>query len=94
MTVGARAVAPAIRRWAVCVAPMPSSPALTSGMPDTQLRPDEYDDYKTEFQTSEVMADDERSAPDEDQRPWVMIGMVLLGLFVVALVVAIGVALG
>jgi hypothetical protein len=73
---------------------MPSSGGLTAGMPDTQLRPDEYDDYKTEVQTSEVMADDERSAPDEDQRPWVMIGMVLLGFFVVALIAAIAVALG
>jgi hypothetical protein len=63
-------------------------------MPDTPLRPDELDDYKTEVQTDEVVADDTRSAPDEDQRPWVMVGMVLLGAFVLALVVAILAALG
>lgn len=63
-------------------------------MPDTHLRPDELDDYKTEVQTSEVMADDERSAPDENQRPWVMVAMFLLGIFVLVMVVAIVAALG
>ena len=62
-------------------------------MPDTHLRPDELDDYKTEVQTSEVARDDDRTPPDENQRPWVMIGIVLLGIFVVAMFVAIGAAL-
>ena len=63
-------------------------------MPDTQLRPDELEEYRTEVQTAEVARDDHRSPPDENQRPWVMIGMVLLGVFVVAIVLAIAAALG
>jgi hypothetical protein len=63
-------------------------------MPDTPLRPDELDDYKTEVQTNEVVADDTRTPPDEDQRPWVLVGMVLLGVFVVVLVLGIVAALG
>ena len=62
-------------------------------MPDTHLRPDELDDYKTDVQTAEVARDDDRTPPDENQRPWVMIGIVLLGIFVLAMVVAIGAAL-
>jgi hypothetical protein len=60
---------------------------------DRSLRPDE-DEYRTEQATPEVAPsgdplEPESAAPGSDSRPWLMVGMVLLGIFVVLLVYAV-----
>jgi hypothetical protein len=60
---------------------------------DRPLRPDE-DEYRTEQATPEVAPsgdplEPESAAPGSDSRPWLMVGMVLLGIFVVLLVYAV-----
>jgi hypothetical protein len=60
---------------------------------DSPLRPEE-DAYRTEQATPEVAPsgdplEPESAAPGSDSRPWLMVGMVLLGIFVVLLVYAV-----
>lgn len=57
------------------------------------LRPDE-NEYRTRQATPEVAPsgdplEPETTAPAADSRPWLMVGMVLLGIFVVVLLYAI-----
>lgn len=57
------------------------------------LRPDE-DEYRTEQVTPEVAPtgdplEPESSAAPADSRPWLIVGMVLLGVFVVLLLYAL-----
>ena len=72
---------------------MAGGTTFTRVMPDTPLRPDELPDYKTEVQTAEVQEEAPAASPAGNQHPWVLIGMVLLGIFVVVMVLAIGAAL-
>ena len=54
-------------------------------MPDTPLRPDELETYKTPVQTESEASD----GATPDSRPWVAVGLVLLVLFVLMLLAAI-----
>jgi hypothetical protein len=63
-------------------------------MPDTPLRPDELDTYKTDVQTDAEAADSSAPTPARDSRPWIVLGLVLLVVFLLTLVVAISFALG
>ena len=65
---------------------LPRRPAL----PDTPLRPDELETFKTDVAT-EAEAPDRASA---DARPWILVGFVLLGIFLAALIIGVAVALG
>jgi ABC-type Na+ efflux pump permease subunit len=56
-------------------------------MPDTPLRPDELETYKTPVQTASEASDD--ATPGRDSRPWIAFGLVLLVLFIVMLLAAI-----
>jgi len=58
-------------------------------MPDTPLRPEELETYKTDVQTESEASDADPIGPNLDARPWVALGMVLLVLFVLALAVAL-----
>ena len=60
---------------------------------DRPLRPED-DAYRTEQATPEVAPsgdplEPESAALGSDSRPWLMVGMVLLGIFVVLLVYAV-----
>ena len=57
-------------------------------MPDTPLRPDELETYKTDVQTPEV-SDRQAPTPGHDARPWIALGLILLIIFILALVVAL-----
>jgi hypothetical protein len=58
-------------------------------MPDTPLRPDELETYKTDVLTAAEEPDPALPTPGGDSRPWVGLGIVLLVLFLVVLVAAI-----
>ena len=58
-------------------------------MPDTPLRPDELDTYKTDVATESEAPDPPVPTPGGDARPWLVLGLVLLGVFVVALLAAL-----
>ena len=63
-------------------------------MPDTPLRPDELDTYKTDVQTDAEAPESGGITPSRDTRPWIALGLVLLALFVVTLLAAIAFGLG
>jgi hypothetical protein len=58
-------------------------------MPDTPLRPDELETYKTDVQTASEASDDAGPTPAGDARPWMALGLVLLVIFILALLVAV-----
>jgi hypothetical protein len=58
-------------------------------MPDTPLRPDELDTYKTDVATDAEDPDPRVPTPGGDARPWLVLGLVLLVVFVVALLAAL-----
>jgi len=58
-------------------------------VPDTPLQPHELDTYKTDVQTEAESPDLDIPTAGQDARPWVALGIVLLGLFVVTLIAAI-----
>ena len=58
-------------------------------MPDTPLRPDELETYKTDVETASEATDDTGLTPASDARPWMALGLVLLVVFVLALLVAV-----
>jgi hypothetical protein len=60
-------------------------------MPDTPLRPDELETYKTPVQTESEASDG--TTQGRDARPWIGFGLVLLVLFVLMLLAAIGFAI-
>jgi hypothetical protein len=62
-------------------------------MPDTPLRPDELDTYRTDVQTAEVADEAPAGTPGADARPWIVVGVVLLVVFVAAIVLAVAQAL-
>jgi hypothetical protein len=62
----------------------------TQAMPDTPLRPDELETYKTEVQTDDVARERRAATPGTDSRPWIVVGVVALGVFVLLIVLALG----
>lgn len=60
-------------------------------MPDTPLRPDELEAYKTDVQTEAERPDPSSpsASPGNDARPWILLGLILLAVFVVALLAAL-----
>jgi len=60
-------------------------------MPDTPLRPDELDTYKTDVATDAEEPDTAAPTPAGDARPWIRIGFAFLVLFV--LVIVLGLAM-
>ena len=56
-------------------------------MPDTPLRPDELETYKTPVQTESEASDGAAAGPDA--RPWIAVGLILLLVFVLMLLAAI-----
>ncbi len=73
----------------------PLSPLMrwNGGMPDTPLRPDEQSTYATDVQTEDVKPEAPAASPVSDARPWIALGVVMLVVFIVAFVMAIGQAL-
>jgi len=62
----------------------------TEAMPDTPLRPDELETYKTDVQTDDVAPETPAPTPGTDSRPWIVIGVVALVVFVLLIVLALG----
>jgi hypothetical protein len=62
----------------------------TQAMPDTPLRPDELETYKTDVQTDDVAREHPAPTPGTDSRPWIVVGVVALGVFVLLIVLALG----
>ena len=62
----------------------------TQAMPDTPLRPDELETYKTDVQTDDVAPETPAPTPGTDARPWIAIGVVALIVFVLLIVLALG----
>jgi hypothetical protein len=56
-------------------------------MPDTPLRPDELETYKTDVQTEAESTDSDIPTPGTDSRPWVALGLVLFVVFIGALLI-------
>ena len=63
-------------------------------MPDTPLRPDELETYRTKVQTEDVAPDPPDGTPGADARPWIAVGAVVLVVFVAAMLLAVAQALG
>ena len=57
-------------------------------MPDTPLRPDELETYKTDVQTEDE-PEPAGVTPGSDARPWVVVGLALLVAFVVVILLAL-----
>ena len=55
-------------------------------MPDTPLRPDELEMYKTDVQTDAEAPDTGVPTPGGDARPWMLLAVVVLVIFVVMLI--------
>jgi hypothetical protein len=66
-------------------------PARSGALPDTPLRPDELETYKTDVATEAEALDTGAPTPGADARPWLGLGIGLLVVFLVAL--ALGIAL-
>ena len=63
-------------------------------MPETPLRPDEMDTYKTAVQTQSEASDADADEPGRDSRLWIALGLVLLVLFIMTLLAAIAFGVG
>ncbi len=61
----------------------------TVGMPDTPLRPEEMETYKTDVATDAEAPDPTVPTPGGDARPWIRIGVLLLVLFVAVIVLGL-----
>jgi hypothetical protein len=58
-------------------------------MPDTPLRPDELDTYRTDVQTEDVAPEPPTGTPGADARPWMAIGLAILVVFVAMIILAL-----
>jgi hypothetical protein len=63
-------------------------------MPESPLRPDELDTYRTEVQTEDVAPEPPAGTPGADARPWIVIGLAILVVFVAMIILALVPALG
>ena len=58
-------------------------------MPDTPLKPTEFDTYRTDVATAAEARDTDSPTPGQDARPWMGFGLVLAMIFGLALVLAL-----